>query len=287
MRGLILVTGVTGTVGQEVVKSLVKKNIKIRVGVRNLKKIESMPWFSRVESVILDYEKPETLKNALVGVSKLFLVTPPGTYREEEVSRSILLQGEEQRLKHIVRLSGMGADKHNLFGNHHAADMLLLSSNIDYTALQPNTYMQNFYNYSTSIKEKQKIIEPAANGKMSFIDARDIAEVATTVLIEAGHINTIYELTGGESLSYYQVAKQFSELLGKEIIYQPLSAQEYISIKEAEGMPAEFVERFVQFFQMVKNGEYAHVSSTVEKILCRPPITLKQFITDYRDRFVF
>ena|SRR3990167_1014175 len=287
MTELLLVTGVTSMVGQEVVKSLLKKNKKIKVGVRDLKKIESLPWFSQVESVILDYEKPETVKHALAGVSKLFLVTPPGTYQEENVSKIVLAQAEGQSLKHIVRLSGMGADKHNLFGNHHAADQLLLSSQIDYTALQPNMFMQNFYNYSTSIKEKQKIIEPAENGKISFIDARDIAEVAAHALTEAGHVNMIYELTGGESLNYDQVAKQFSNILGKEIIYQPLTAQEYLSIKEAEGMPVEFAKRLLQFFQMVKNGEYARVSPIVEKILGRPPITLKQFIIDYRDKFVF
>jgi len=286
MKEIILVTGATGTVGQEVVKSLLNKNVKIRVGVRDIDKIKNTPWFNQVESIILDYEKPETIKNALKGVSKLFLVTAPGTYQEENVAKSILAQAKGQELKHIVRLSGMGADKHNLFANHNAADNLLLSSSINYTALQPNTYMQNFYNYSTSIKAQQKIIEPAAGSKESFIDVRDIAAVAATVLTQSGHENKIYELTGGESLNYYQVAKQFSEVLKKEIVYQPLTEQEYISAKEAEGMPSEFVKRFVAFFQMVRNGEYAHVLPSVEKILGKPPITLKQFIMDYRDKFV-
>lgn len=286
MGEVILVTGATGTVGQEVVRSLLKKGLKIKVGVRNLEKLKNMPWFSQVELVILDYEQPESLKNALININKLFLLTSPGSYHEEKIAENVLEQADKRTLKHIVRLSGMGAAQHNLFGNHHAADSLLLSSSIDYTALQPNTYMQNFYNYSSNIKKNHKIIEPAGEGKTSFIDARDIAEVAVATLTEPGHANKLYELTGGESLSYYQVAKQFSEILGQEIIYQPLPAREFITVKESEGMPAEFAARFVQFLQMVQNGDYASVSPVVEKILGRPPITLKQFITDYREKFI-
>lgn len=54
MRELVLVTGGTGTVGQEVVKSLLKKDIKIKVGVRSLKKIENTAWFSQVEPVVFE-----------------------------------------------------------------------------------------------------------------------------------------------------------------------------------------------------------------------------------------
>src|SRR3990167_4012362 len=285
MEQKILVTGVTGTVGSEVIKALLKKGIKVRAGVRSLAKIENTPWKNQVEVVVFDYEQPEVLKNALKNITKLFFVSPPGSYTEKEIAESVLEQSRKQGLKYIVRLSGMGADKHNLFANHQAADNLLLSSKIDYTSLQPNTFMQNFYNYQTAIKEQDKIIEPAGKGKTSFIDARDIAEVAATILTETGHENKIYELTGGESLDYYQAAKLFSDVLGRTINYKPLSEQEYIKAKEAEGIPAEYSKKFMKFYKMVESDEYAHISPIVEKILGRKPITLKQFIIDYRDKF--
>jgi len=286
MTHTILVTGATGTVGNEVVKELLNKDVKIKVGVRDVSKLQNEPWVNQVELVTLDYGQAETIKNALVNVDKLFLLTPPGTCGEKEIAESVLEQSEQQGLQHIVRLSSMGADEHNIFRNQYAADTFLLASGIDYTALKANSFMQNFYNYLTSIKEQQKIIEPAGDGKTSFIDARDIAAVAAIVLTEPGHTNQIYELTGGEALTYYQVADLFTEILGKEIVYQPLSNQEYLSVKAAEGIPAEFSERFTQFFQMVRNDEYARVSPVVERMLARPPTTLKQFISDYRERFI-
>lgn len=286
MQKFILVTGATGTVGRELVKILLEKQLKIKVGVRSITKTKSEAWANQVELVLFDYEKPETLKSAFKDVTKLFLVTPPGTFREKEVADTILTQGIKQNLNQIVRLSGLGADEHDLFANHQAADTLLLSSEIDFTALRPNSFMQNFYNYLPSIKEQHKIFEPAANGKTSFIDARDIAAVAATILTGTNHKNKIYELTGGESLDYYQVAELFSDILGFNINYEPLTIPEYIKAKEAEGMPPAFSERFAQFFFLVQKGDYAAISPMVEKILGRPPIKLEQFIRDYRFKFI-
>ncbi len=98
MRQTILVTGATGTVGHEVVKVLLEKDVQIKVGVRNVTKIQKESWVSHVEVIVLDYDQPGTLKNALANVDKLFLMTPPGTDKEKEVAQSVLEQAEKQGL---------------------------------------------------------------------------------------------------------------------------------------------------------------------------------------------
>jgi len=44
-----------------------------------------------------------------------------------------------------------------------------------------------------------------------------VTAVGVRALTEEGHRNTAYALTGGEALSYYEVADRFSEVLGREI----------------------------------------------------------------------
>ncbi|MEM9242687.1 MAG: SDR family oxidoreductase [Pseudomonadota bacterium] len=287
MKETILVTGATGTVGREVVKSLLQKDVKIRVGIRDTNKIKKFFWSDRVESVLLDYARPQTLANALVNVDRLFLITPQGSDLEQAVAKMVIEQGGKQGLRHITRLSSMGATQTGFFRNHYEADQLLLAANIPYTALQANTFMQNFYNFVTSISKRQKIVEPAGEGKTSFIDVRDIADVAATVLTQANHVDKCYELTGAESLDYYQVAAIFSKVLRRKVVYQALADQAYIATKETDGISADVAKRSMQFFQGVKNGEYARVSPVVEKILARTPISLEKFIVDYRNRFDF
>lgn len=287
MQEKILLTGVTGTVGSAAIEFLLaaNANTRIRIGVRDLGKISNAPWINDVDAVLLDYEKPETIKKALTNIDRLFLVTPPGTYQEGQTAQKIL-DCADSSLKHIVRLSGIHAEKHNLFANHHAADNLLMSSTIPYTALQPNTYMQNFYNYSDTIKEQHKIIEPAGIGKTSFIDARDVGAVAATILTEPNHDNKMYVLTGSEALDYSQVAAIFSDSLSFVVNYEPLFVEKYLEYKVSAGMPAEFVKKSIEYLKGVENGEYAEVSSAVETILKRSPMSLKQFVSDNKNKFI-
>ena len=59
----ILVTGATGTIGQEVVKALLKKDVQVKVGVRNTDKIKNQPWINQVEITTLDYDQPDIVGN--------------------------------------------------------------------------------------------------------------------------------------------------------------------------------------------------------------------------------
>ena len=286
MEQIILVTGATGTVGKAVVQSLLKKTgIRIKVAARNKEKLNKMPWLNQVQSVYLNYDQPETLENALLNADKLFLMTPPGSAREVTVAEKVLSHVNRSCLKHIVRLSAIEAAEDNLFSHHALADKLLLSSPLNYTALRPNAFMQNLFNYLTKIKIDNAIDEPAGEAKTSFIDVRDIAEVAATILTEQGHENKIYNLTGGESLGYNEVASLLSDVLGREIHYQPITIQQYIQRKVAAGLSNKAAHTAGQYFDMLQAGKFASVSPVVRQILNRNATPLKQFIVDHYNEF--
>lgn len=285
MSKKILVIGATGTVGGEVVKSLQSLGLSIRVGIRQQKWFD-IKYAQSVEAVYFDYQNPVSVASALSDIDTLFMVSPTGLGQEVAHVQTVLAAAKASRLKHIVRLSAMGVEKHNLFGLHKAADDLLLQSDIDCTILRPNTFMQNFYNYSKSIKLQQMIIEPAGKGKTSFIDVRDIGAVAPTIILKGGYENKVLELTGDKALSYYEVAEYFSDILGAQIQYLPYAESTYIKYKIAGGSTIESAIRAVEFNKMVKAGEYEYVSDNIRHLLDREPVTLKQFIVDFRDYFV-
>jgi NADPH:quinone reductase-like Zn-dependent oxidoreductase len=73
----ILVTGATGNVGSEVIKQLSKATTDVNIetavhSVKNAKKVQG----NGIDVVQIDYNKPETLKEALMDVDKLFFVPP-------------------------------------------------------------------------------------------------------------------------------------------------------------------------------------------------------------------
>jgi uncharacterized protein YbjT (DUF2867 family) len=90
MPETILVTGATGTVGREVVKQLVsssssssssssyRNDIIIKAAIHSENKADNFKQYNKsVQIVNLDYNKSETIADALNQVDKLFLLTLP------------------------------------------------------------------------------------------------------------------------------------------------------------------------------------------------------------------
>ena len=81
----ILVTGATGTVGSEVVKQLTSSSqsslssgIRVRVTVHSKDKADKLRDENKLVDIVdMDYNKPETIINAVNGIDKLFLLTLP------------------------------------------------------------------------------------------------------------------------------------------------------------------------------------------------------------------
>jgi uncharacterized protein YbjT (DUF2867 family) len=79
-------------------------------------------------------------------------------------------------------------------------EKIIEESGIPFAFLRPNSFMQNFVTRSSQTKRNQNAFYlPAGDGKISFVDARDVAAVAAEVLTENGsqHMNKLYDITGG------------------------------------------------------------------------------------------
>ena len=68
---MILITGASGNIGREVLKHTLATGTKIRAAYQNAGKADAP---SGVEVATVDFNRPETLKAALQGVGRVFLV---------------------------------------------------------------------------------------------------------------------------------------------------------------------------------------------------------------------
>jgi uncharacterized protein YbjT (DUF2867 family) len=72
----ILVSGASGTVGSEVIRQLSSSmDVNIKAAARSVEKIKNLEG-DKVKTISIDYNKLESLKEALKNVDKLFLLTP-------------------------------------------------------------------------------------------------------------------------------------------------------------------------------------------------------------------
>ena len=289
-----LVTGASGTVGSEVINQLsgATADANIRAGAHSIENIKKVVKSDIVEPIQIDYNKPDTLKDALKDVDRVLLLTP---FQSDmvELSSNFLKEIENAgNIKHIVKLSVMGADSEpGIIGSrlHRQVEKMMEDTGIPFTFLRPNFFMQNFVNFfSQSIKEQGAFYLPAEDGKVSFVDVRDIASVAVQVLTknnDGRHNGKAYVITGPEAISYGDVARILSEQLRKKISYVNISEDDSRKGMKDTGGDDWTINYMMELFNIIRMGYLSQVSSVIEEVTGRKAISLSQFAEDYSGAF--
>jgi uncharacterized protein YbjT (DUF2867 family) len=295
----ILVTSATGTVGSEVVKQLVSSpsssgyNI-IRAAVHSQNKADRFRQYRGVEIVNMDYNKPETIADALNHVDKLFLLTLPSP-NMADISSSLVKEAKKRNdLKHIVKLSVLEADAEpgTTIGRlHRQEEKIIEESGIPYTFLRSGAFMQNFVNFfGQTIKNESAFYLPAGDGRVSFVDVRDIAAVATEILLTKSNgsqqqENKAYDITGHDALSYSQAAEILSGGIGKKISYIDIGEEDARRGMKKMGMEDWLIDAIMELYYIIRTGHASRTTNAIEQITGRKPVSFEQFIRDYASSF--
>jgi uncharacterized protein YbjT (DUF2867 family) len=294
MVDTILVTGATGTVGSEVIKQLLSSpltsNFNIKAAVHSQESAKRVAAERRVKPVQIDYNKPDTIVTAFKDIDRLFLLTPFQSNMVELSSNLVNVAKKTGVVKHIVKLSVMGADADpGIAGGrlHRKAENIIEESGISYTFLRPNFFMQNFINFfSQTIKEQDAFYVPAGDGKVSFVDVRDIAGVAVQALLnESKHGQKAYNSTGPNAISYTQAAEILSNEVGRKIKYLDISEDQAREGMKAIGMDEWFINSMMELFSITRAGYVSDVSPAIEEVTGKKPITFSEFAKDYSRDF--
>jgi uncharacterized protein YbjT (DUF2867 family) len=278
MASTILVTGASGNVGREVVCALQSLDQPIRAAVPDEENARLVPG-EGIDTVLLDFYHPDTYPAALDGVGRVFLMRPPAIADIERTLAPFIDAAQAAGVEHVVFLSLMGV---NPRVPHHRVEHKLKHSHIPHTLLRPSYYMQNLNTtHAADIRDRDEVFIPAGRGKISFIDVRDIGEVAAGIFTGHGHVNQAYTLTGSQALSFAEVADIFSEVLGRPIVYANPSPDQFARRMRANGLPEELITVMLGLYATVRLGLGAKVTRDAQKLLGRPPIPFRQYVEDY------
>jgi uncharacterized protein YbjT (DUF2867 family) len=144
--------------------------------------------------------------------------------------------------------------------------------------------MQNLLSNVETIKTGA-IYASAGGGHVAMIDARDIAEVAASVLTRGGHAGESLVLTGGEAVTYDDVAAAFATELGHDVRYVDVPPEATRQNLLGFNLPAGQVEDILALFAIFRAGYASTVTPTVANLLGRAPRSPATFVHDYRAAF--
>jgi uncharacterized protein YbjT (DUF2867 family) len=280
---MILVTGATGNVGQDVLRGLLRLKVPVRAAATDPNRARiSLPEGSNV--VQFDFNDPNTFTSALKGVKRVFLMRPPAM-DDPKAFKPFLKAIASGGLEQLVFLSLLGA-QNNPVVPHRKLELAIEKLKIPHVFLRPSFFLQNFSTtHRLDICERNNLFIPAGSGRTSFIDARDIAAVAVRALTVPHIVNGGIDLTGAEALTYSEVAVIFSEVLGRTITYSDPLPLKFGLEMQKRGIKPGFVNIMILIYNTNRFGLAAQVTNEVKRILGRDPLRVQDFVRDFKDLF--
>ena len=159
----------------------------------------------------------------------------------------------------------------------------LEQSGLRYNIIRPNWFMQNFNTFwLAGIRDNGKIQLPVGTAKTSFIDARDIADVATRLLVADGVDNRDFDLTGPTALDHDAVARILSEATGRKVTYEEIEPDVLRKGLLAGGVPADYTEFLLVILGFLKQGYAERTTTAVRELIGRDPIAFERYARDNR-----
>ena len=280
---MIVVTGATGNLGSELVEQLSLLDVPLRAVARDPAQAREVVG-PEIELVKGDLAQPESLDAALAGAERLFLLC--SSSREQvELETCAIEAAARAGLSHVVKLSMLGADPRSPVPYrrwHGEVEQRLERSGIAYTHLRPTFFMQVTRGM---LAPDGALYVPVGEGRIGWIDVRDVASAAVRVLTEAGHERRAYDLSGPESLTFRDVAAKLSAATGLEIDHVDVPADTARDGMLSAGMPTWQVEASLALLALMREGGLDVTSDDYERIVGVAPHSFDEFARDYAGDF--
>lgn len=259
-----LVLGGTGKTGRRIVDRLRRRGLPVRVGSRS-----AAPAF--------DWEAPATWGPALSGAGALYLsyypdLAVPGAV---DTVQSLLDAAVAAGLHNVVLLSGRGEDE------AERAEDVLRRTTLRWTIVRSAWFCQNFNEgYLCDGVCAGELMLPATTVGEPFVDADDIADVATAALTSTGHEGRLYDVTGPRLLTFEQAVEEISRAVGRKIRYRGVDRAPYLDSLRDQGVPPDVASLLDYLFGTVLDGRNSRVGQGVPQALGRPARDFAEFARD-------
>jgi uncharacterized protein YbjT (DUF2867 family) len=272
----ILVLGATGNTGGALTRLLQAKDARVRSAARG-------DIASSSDHVRFDWSDAESFGPALAGVERLYLVAPVGVAEPIALVKPFLEQALEGGLRRAVLLSSSAVNPGD--PGLGQIDRFVRSAMPEWATLRPSWFMQNFvgnHPLAEGIRSRGEIVTATGNGRIPFIDARDIARSAAALLETNEPVHSDYVLTGPEALSYGDAAALVGEAVGRPIRHVDVSARVLAARMIASGLDSDFAHGLAALDNDIRAGRQANVTDTVVRLTGSAPRRFRDFLAEHQ-----
>jgi uncharacterized protein YbjT (DUF2867 family) len=286
MPSRLLISGASGMIGSLLTDALLRQGVEFTVMLRPGGSSDQVAGRPGVTSIEGDFDDPASLRSALEGVDRAFLLTN-STERTQAQQIAFVEAAQAQRVGHVVYLSQLAADQRSpdrFLRYHGAVEAALMNSTVGWTFVRPNLILQAYLPFAGAIA--QGVLQaPIGDAAVSVVDARDIAAVAAAALTEDGHVGETYTVTGPAAVTHAEIATEFGNAMGRPVRFESVPPEAFLAALTGVGMPEWQAEGLVEDYAHYDRDEASAVSPDVAQVTGTSPRSLRDFAHDHADAF--
>ena len=286
-KPVIFVIGATGNIGVATLQALSSKyagKFDIRAGVRSPEKADKLRGLAGVTVVQATQGDKDNLVGVLKGVDALYIIAPGAENRAELVVKTAEA-AKAAGVKFLLVLSVPTADlTDTIFGRQlNEVETGVAKLNVPHAFLRLPLFVDNYWALKDPIQSQSSIYSPVDPSKpYTPVVVEDAGKAAAAVLADwQKHVNKTYTIVSDRH-SYGDVAKAFSEAVGKEIKYVQVP---YDAAKQSflqAGVPEWQTDGILELYRLIDSGSPATNQANLtdfEKITGEKPTNLTVWLS--------
>jgi len=295
--GSILVTGAAGqlgAVGRTVTALLLDRGLPVRAMVRREDERAASLRAAGAEVVVGDLLEPTDVYRIVSGCRRVYFgMSVSAGYLEATVTMAAV--SREVGLSALVNMSQMTVSQMSIQSTtpsrqqrqHWLSEQALAWSGLPVVTIRPTMFLESFFPLAGStVRDRGRIELPFGRGKTSPVAGADVARVVAAVLAEPGpHLGRIYELTGPRSQDIYEIAREYSDALNREVTYSDVSPDDWERELKKAGLPEHLIGHLVTMGELHRAGRYDRQADGVERVTGRPAMSVREFVSLHADAF--
>lgn len=262
---MIVITAPTSQIGRQVLDRLLAADEKLRVVARDPSRLPDHAR-NRVEIVQGSHGDPAVADRAFARADTVFWLAPPNPRANSveaaylDFTRSACEAFTRHGVQRVVGISALGrgtpqAEHAGLVTASLAMDDMIANSGVHYRALTMPSFMDNILN-QTDVLNSGVFTSPMSGERSAPVCAtRDIARAAAALLGDDSWTgNGSVPVLGPEDLSFRDMARIMSEVLGRPIHFQRISGETLRETLNGHGMSEAMAQGMVDMMLAKNDG---------------------------------
>lgn len=282
---MILITGATGQLGSSVISQLSKTTSKDQFAIFARDETKASKYKEQgIEVRIGDFNQISTLGHAFEGVTKLLLISTMDLNRLEQ-HKNVIDAAKMAGVKHII-YTGLAiqnietSNVKDLMQSHFDTEHYIQASGLDFTFVRNTMYTDAIPLIVGEKVFEQGVYLPGGDGKVPYALRREMGEAIANLLIQYGHENKTYNITGDVSYSYADIAQTLSQISNKNINYINADEAQFEQLLKDIQLPEFLIYLTKGTVVDIKQHQYEINSSDLKTLLGRSPLDLKSALKE-------